>query len=68
MASKRTAKAAISSKTIWANLLVSLLVALIPKAKELVAANPDLAIQLVAAVNVLLRLATKRAVRLRRKL
>ena len=64
---KKTSKTALSSKTIWANLIVSLLVALVPKAREIVLANPDLSVTLIAAVNVVLRLLTKTAIRLRRK-
>lgn len=46
------------SKTLWVNLLLAL-APFIPGASDFVAANPDIAMSIVAGVNLILRLITK---------
>lgn len=65
MASKRTAtKPLLKSKTVWANLIVALAVAFIPKLREAVSTNPELSALLIAGLNSALRVFTKKATRL----
>jgi hypothetical protein len=53
-----------TSKTLWANLVMFLVAAYVPKAKEYVALYPEEALALTLAVNGFLRVLTKKALKL----
>jgi len=58
-------KHAITSKTVWVNALVILIVGLIPGGKAFVAENPQATVVLVGAVNIALRWLTNRGIHLK---
>jgi len=55
-------KNVLTSKTAVGNLLIAIVAAFVPSAKDFITANPEASVAFISALNIVLRLLTKKGV------